>query len=47
MSHPATFYHYEPLMHYGIKQVREGIIAEDAIRVVKNLLHCKYDELGA
>ena len=50
LAHPATYYHYEPLIHYGIKQVRsgllDGLLAEDAIRVLKNMLNCNYNELG-
>ena len=50
LAHPATYYHYEPLIHYGIKQVRDGaldgLLAEDAVRVLKNVLHCDYNELG-
>ena len=50
LAHPATYYHYEPLIHYGIKQVRsgllDGLLAEDAIRVLKNVLNCNYNELG-
>ena len=25
-SHPATYYHYEPLLHYDIKQARLVVI---------------------
>jgi hypothetical protein len=27
-SHPATFYHYEPLLHFDIKQARHGHLAQ-------------------
>ena len=50
LAHPATYYHYEPPIHYGIKQVRssslDGLLAEDAVRVIKNVLNCDYNELG-
>ena len=51
LAHPATYYHYEPLIHYGIKQVRaggalDGLLAEDAVRVLKNVMNCDYSELG-
>ena len=45
-SHPATFYHYEPLIHHGIKQVRSGKLAEDAVNALKSQLNCSYDGLG-
>ncbi|QQP35229.1 Carbohydrate sulfotransferase 4like [Caligus rogercresseyi] len=46
-SHPATFYHYEPLLHYGIHQVRPSNpkLAQDALRVLKSLLQCNYEGL--
>ena len=46
ISHPATFYHYEPLLHFGIEQVREGIKAREAQRVLKSLFNCDYSNLG-
>ncbi|XP_040583049.1 carbohydrate sulfotransferase 4 [Lepeophtheirus salmonis] len=47
-SHPSAFYHYEPLLYIGIRQVRESDpgLADQAINVIKSLLHCKYDDLG-
>jgi hypothetical protein len=27
-SHPATFYHYEPLLHFDIRQARGGHLAQ-------------------
>jgi hypothetical protein len=47
ISHPATFYHYEPLLHFGIEQVREGRKAREAQRVLKSLFNCDYSKLGA
>ena len=32
--HPATYYHYEPLLHYDIKQAMSGLLAADAVRVL-------------
>ena len=46
ISHPATFYHYEPLLHFGIEQVREGTKAKEAQRVLKSLFNCDYSNLG-
>lgn len=45
-AHPGTFYHYEPLLHYDIVQVRDGALAEDAVRTLKDLMHCNYTKLG-
>jgi len=44
-SHPATYYHYEPLLHYDIKQARSGALAADAVRVLSDLMHCNYTNL--
>jgi len=46
-AHPATFYHYEPLLHYDIVQARSGARAEDAVRTLKDLMHCNYTSLGS
>ena len=45
-SHPATFYHYEPLIHLGITQVRSGKLAETALKALKSQLNCSYNGLG-
>jgi len=45
-AHPATYYHYEPLLHYDITQARAGAKAEDAVRTLKDLMHCNYTSLG-
>lgn len=45
-SHPANFYHYEPLLDYEIVQIREEPKAGEAIGVLKNLLNCNYTGLG-
>ena len=45
-SHPATFYHYEPLIHLGITQVRSGKLAETALKALKSQLNCSYNALG-
>ena len=46
LSHPATYYHYEPLLHFGIEQVRNGRKAREALRVIKSLFNCDYSKLG-
>jgi len=47
LSHPATFYHYEPLIHFYINQVRDGTpLASEAIKVIKSIFHCDYSDLG-
>lgn len=45
-SHPANFYHYEPLLDYDIVQVRGPPLADAAIDRLKSLLHCNYSNLG-
>ncbi|XP_045602639.2 carbohydrate sulfotransferase 4 isoform X2 [Procambarus clarkii] len=44
-SHPATFYHYEPLLDFGISQIREGKLAEQAIYSLRHLLTCNYTNM--
>ncbi|XP_065169716.1 carbohydrate sulfotransferase 5-like [Atheta coriaria] len=44
---PATYYHYEPLLDYGIVQIRGAPLAETALTALKNLLNCDYDEMQA
>lgn len=45
-AHPGTFYHYEPLLHYDIVQARTGALAQDAVRTLKDLMHCNYTNLS-
>lgn len=42
---PGNFYHYEPLLDYGILQIRGPPYADSAIQVLKNLLMCNYKDL--
>eukprot|EP00088_Acartia_fossae_P008136 TRINITY_DN13852_c0_g2_i1.p1 TRINITY_DN13852_c0_g2~~TRINITY_DN13852_c0_g2_i1.p1 ORF type:complete len:458 (-),score=59.97 TRINITY_DN13852_c0_g2_i1:223-1596(-) len=46
-AHPSTYYHYEPLLHFDIRQAREGHLANEGIRVVKNLMNCDYSRLNS
>lgn len=39
---PGNYYHYEPLLHLGIKQVREPEEEELAIKHLKSLYYCDY-----
>lgn len=41
-SMPGNFYHYEPLLHYLIVQVRGAPYAQPAIDHLKRLLSCNY-----
>lgn len=41
-SHPANFYHYEPLLDYEIVQIRSGPLASEALLNLKALLNCNY-----
>ncbi|XP_063588383.1 carbohydrate sulfotransferase 4-like [Penaeus indicus] len=45
LSHPGTFYHYEPLLDFGIKQIRCGDEAAQAMHNLKHLLNCDYSEM--
>lgn len=44
-SHPATFYHYEPLLHFDIHQARSGPLAVDAVQTLTDLMQCNYTGL--
>ncbi|XP_073822609.1 carbohydrate sulfotransferase 4 [Musca autumnalis] len=39
---PGNYYHYEPLLHIGIKQVRTPEEEEQAIKHLKSLFYCDY-----
>lgn len=45
-SHPATYYHYEPLLDFDIRQVRHGDAAKQALHNLRHLLTCDYSEMG-
>lgn len=42
---PGNFYHYEPLLDYGIIQIRGPPYEESAVRHLKRLLSCDYSNL--
>lgn len=42
---PGNFYHYEPLLNYDIIQIRGPPYAKGAIRNLKKLLKCDYDDM--
>lgn len=44
-SHPANFYHYEPLLDFGIVQVRGSPLAQSAIANIYALFNCEYNKL--
>jgi len=45
-SHPASWYHYEPLLDLDIVQVRGKPLAAPALHSLKQLLNCNYTDLG-
>lgn len=45
-SHPANFYHYEPLLQYEIVQIRGPPLWRSARDLVKSLLACNYTTLS-
>ncbi len=40
-DHPGVFNHYEPLMHFGLEQVRSGEKAVEAVSHLRDLFKCK------
>ncbi|XP_017834912.1 carbohydrate sulfotransferase 4 [Drosophila busckii] len=42
---PGNFYHYEPLLDFGIKQIRDNDDQRQAIQNLKNLLNCDYGDM--
>lgn len=44
-AHPANFYHYEPLLDFGILQVRGPPYAEQALTNIRSLLNCDYKNM--
>lgn len=45
-AHPANFYHYEPLLDFGIVQIREPPTSDEAVYNLENMFHCDYYNLG-
>ena len=45
-SHPANYYHYEPLLDYEIIRIRREPLATGAIKNLRNLLNCNYTDMG-
>lgn len=39
---PGTFYHYEPLLNYGIVQIRGPPESKNALSTIKNMLKCDF-----
>lgn len=46
-AHPANFYHYEPLLHYGIIQIRDPPLTDEAVQDLESMFKCDYSNLGA
>lgn len=44
-AHPANFYHYEPLLDFGIIQIRGPPLADEALRNLESLLRCDFRNL--
>ncbi|KOB66269.1 Carbohydrate sulfotransferase 5, partial [Operophtera brumata] len=43
---PGNFYHYEPLLNYGIIQIRGAPHADNAISTIKKMLKCDFSGMG-
>ncbi|KZC04460.1 PREDICTED: carbohydrate sulfotransferase 4-like [Dufourea novaeangliae] len=44
-AHPANFYHYEPLLDFGIVQIRGPPLADEALGNLESLLRCDFNNL--
>lgn len=44
-SIPGNYYHYEPLLNYDIVQIRGPPYAKTAIKNLKKLLNCDYEDM--
>ncbi|CAD6996783.1 unnamed protein product [Ceratitis capitata] len=42
---PGNFYHYEPLLSFGINQVRDAAEGAEALHMLRHLLHCNYTNM--
>ena len=42
MAHPATYYHYEPLLQFKIHQIRNQ---SNATQIIQSLFKCDYSDL--
>ncbi|KAH8418778.1 hypothetical protein KR222_002558, partial [Zaprionus bogoriensis] len=42
---PGNYYHYEPLLDFGIKQIRDPDDQQLAVQNLKNLLNCDYGDM--
>lgn len=45
-AHPANFYHYEPLLDFGIVQIRDSPLADEALDNLESMFKCDYTNLG-
>lgn len=43
---PGNYYHYEPLLNFEIIQIRGAPYAQEAIKNIKQLLHCNYSDMN-
>ncbi|KAJ8970088.1 hypothetical protein NQ317_018045 [Molorchus minor] len=43
---PGNYYHYEPLLDYGIIQIRGAPHSDSALKTLKSLLNCDYTNLN-
>ncbi|CAL4137336.1 unnamed protein product, partial [Meganyctiphanes norvegica] len=43
-AHPGVFYHYEPLMPYGLQQLGPGMVQDEVTEQLRDILHCDYSK---
>lgn len=44
-SHPGVYYHYEPLMPYGLQQLHPGPMQDEVQGLLQTILKCDYHNL--
>ncbi|XP_026484594.2 carbohydrate sulfotransferase 4-like [Vanessa tameamea] len=42
---PGNFYHYEPFLNYGIIQIRGTPESDKALKTIKKMFQCNYDDM--
>lgn len=42
---PTDFYHYEPLISFGVKQLRDPKELDSGIELLQHLMHCNYTNM--
>lgn len=43
----GTYYHYEPMAHHGVRQIRKGPLASKAVAELESFMNCDYSSLNS